>query len=238
MVIKSDVENVILSTPLEYTVCHVLSSINFSVCKNIFAGGVDISGRWVYTKVKMEYTREDGLDSRKLSDLYYKQGKTLQDIGNDYGITRERVRQLMEKFGLTRLRRKQNHPNPVRKHHSLEDYFANAHKRTGGDTGTLRNLVTYLQCSECSSSRNIHIHHINYPAHSMDDIQFLCASCHHTKHRKGMTYEKQLMVFVDHIQGMLYRDIAVKYNISISRVSQVIRKVKRLPSKIKVLEIR
>jgi len=37
-----------------------------------------------------------------LSDLYYTQNKSLQKIGNIYGVTRERVRQWMERLHLPR----------------------------------------------------------------------------------------------------------------------------------------
>ena len=40
-----------------------------------------------------------------LSNLYYVEDKTLQEIGNIYGVSRERVRQWMEGWGLSRDRR-------------------------------------------------------------------------------------------------------------------------------------
>jgi len=36
--------------------------------------------------------------------LYYMEGYTLEEIGNMFGITRERVRQLMDKWGLRRFK--------------------------------------------------------------------------------------------------------------------------------------
>ena len=39
---------------------------------------------------------------KKISNLYYKQGKTLQEIGDFYGLSRQRIAQLMEGWGLPR----------------------------------------------------------------------------------------------------------------------------------------
>lgn len=46
-------------------------------------------------------TRDTSRDARMIE--MFRTGRTLQEIGNEYGITRERVRQILARYGITRL---------------------------------------------------------------------------------------------------------------------------------------
>lgn len=49
------------------------------------------------------------MDRKKLLiQRYYRENKTLQEIGDELGISRERVRQLMEKYGFPRDTKRSN----------------------------------------------------------------------------------------------------------------------------------
>lgn len=150
----------------------------------------------------------------------------MQDIGNENGITKERVRQLMAKYNLPRLKRKPRHRSPPpNKYETLDEYFAGENKRKK-DTRALSRFLSYIECAECGSKINLHKHYIRYPALSLDDVQILCASCHRIKHRKGLTYEKQLLLHFDYSNGVSSKELAVKYCISRAFVYRIIKKIK------------
>ena len=172
--------------------------------------------------------KKTNIDKAGLADLYYNQGKTLQDIGDIYGVTRERIRQLMSRYELPRLKRTHRHPNPpIKQYQTLDEYFAGHKKRKTGDTKALRNLLSIVECAECGSQKFLDVHHLRYPAMSIDDIEILCKSCHKLKHNKGMTYEKQLLLFLSYKEGASYTTLMAQFNISKPLVYLVIRKIKR-----------
>lgn len=162
---------------------------------------------------------------QKLNNLYNIQGKTLQQIGDIFNVSRERVRQVMNQFNISRTRHR-HHLVPVR-YKELNDYLANPNKhRAGEDYLILRRLLPNLACSECGSKKNIHFHHINYPATSQEDIQILCASCHKIKHMKGMTLTKQIDLYIKYRSGIPVPALANEYNISKPCVYMLIKKIR------------
>ena len=168
------------------------------------------------------------LDKPTLYKLYYEEGKTLQDIGDAHNITRERVRQLMEKHELPRLKRTP-HRN---RYKTLDEYFANYGKRQN-DAATFVRLMEYTECAECKSTTSLIAHHIKYlkairfPAKSIEDIQVLCRPCHQLKHNQGMTYKKQLLLFNEYKEGATCDELIQRFNISRPLVYLIIRKIKR-----------
>lgn len=162
-----------------------------------------------------------------LNDLYNKQGKTLKEIGQIYSITRERVRQIMESFGIKR-NRFRPHKQPHKRffiYNSLEEYLLRDIRRLDA-TSVLERFLPKVFCAECGSKRHLHFHHIKYKATSQEDIQVLCASCHKMKHKKGMTLIKQAGLYADYLSGMPYRQLMAKYNLSQPGVYQTIVKVR------------
>lgn len=162
-----------------------------------------------------------------LRNLYYTQGLNLRKIGERYGVTRERIRQVMEYYGIPRITSRvggMEHKPYKRRYKSAEDYI-----RFGkGHPQVIRSYLdtTHLMCAECGSERNIHIHHIVYPAKSLEDIQFLCAVCHCLKHRKMISLARQIDLFNDYKKGMSYKKLMAKYDISKATVSIVLTKIK------------
>lgn len=164
------------------------------------------------------------LTKKTLMQLYYEEEKTMQDIGDIHNITRERVRQLMEKFGLPRIRGRFKHPHGLY-YKDIESYF-NTRRKRKGDTAVLRRFLDKISCSECGSTKFLDIHHINYPAKALNDIQVLCRSCHKLKHNKGMTYEKQLLLYNLHNGGITHKQLASEFGISKVLVGKIIHKIK------------
>lgn len=108
------------------------------------------------------------IDADTLIRLYYTEGKTLQEIGKGYGVTRQRVKQVMEKFGIPCITKRSNpHPDNHMKYDTIDDYLAGHRVRGRGDTKVMRRFLDRSRCSECGSTRNVDIHHINYPATSV-----------------------------------------------------------------------
>jgi len=126
-------------------------------------------------------------DTDTLSRLYYTEGKTLADIGEIYHVSRERVRQVMERAGLKRIRnRPRQHPSPL-KFTSIEQYISNSTNRKQDCYKTLIRFFDKTSCSQCGSKCNLRTHCKHHPIRSKDDIEVLCASCHHIIHRKGIS---------------------------------------------------
>lgn len=164
-------------------------------------------------------------DKEELTELYYTQGKTLEEIGIEKGVTRERVRQCMEHYNIPRRPKKGGSRKSHPYFRSLEDYLS---RSKGSSSGYIKIFFPdNLYCSECGSSKHIHIHHIIYPAKAINDLQILCSSCHKLKHNNKMTLIRQHDLFNDYKTGnYTYKSLALKYNIHLSLVSVIIRKLR------------
>lgn len=167
-------------------------------------------------------------DKGNLRELYFEQGKTLQEIGELYGVTKERVCQVMDSYSMPRIRSRATtfgHREYRPRYASLEDYIGGTYEAR---TDMIRKYldIDTIRCSECGSSRNIHLHHITYPAKSIEDIQPLCAVCHKLKHIKGMTLIRQMDLFYDYKKGLSYTTLATQYNISKASVNAILRKIR------------
>lgn len=185
--------------------------------------GIDKYLKGVYTLVKMDKK----WNKETLDKLYNVEGRTLQEIGDLYSVTRERIRQVMSKFGLVRgFNRSSNYPGYRQHYKTLEDYFENPRERMDISNKVVRGFLKGFCCSECDSKRNLHIHHIVYPATSMRDIQILCASCHVTKHRKNITYLKQIDIFNQYNVGISTIELAKKYRVSRILIYKIISKIR------------
>ena len=162
----------------------------------------------------------------ELSQLYHNEKNTLQDIGNLKGVTREAVRLQMNKLGIpTSRHRKNRHPFKGKVYSSLNHYLSC--RKSLSINKIPRYLLPFpLKCQDCQRKRHLHIHHIIYPALSKTDIQILCASCHQTRHRKGMTWIRQLDLYRDKLSGMKLKDLTYRYNINKAMIYRIIRKIK------------
>jgi len=167
-------------------------------------------------------------DADTLYDLYYTQGKTLADIGEIYHVTRERVRQVMEKAGLKRISsRSQRHPNPWNTCKSMEEYIGNGSRRKADKNNTLCKFFDKTTCSICGSKRNLHLHHRHYPIREEGDIEILCASCHFIKHRRGITHGERFEIYSKYTSGKTAKNLAEEYNIALVTVHRILQLVRQ-----------
>jgi len=164
------------------------------------------------------------MDKEGLIQLYYKEGKTLREIGNKYGVTKQRVSQKMETLNLPRYTNKTGRPKS--KIQNLDDYFEYI-KQTGKESRyILWQIIPSMKksCDECGSIENLNIHHLKYPALSWDDLQILCASCHQTKHKSGNGRKIQLKICNEYIKGKSGTELARKYKIHFTSVYHILRR--------------
>jgi len=164
----------------------------------------------------------------EISKLYYSKGMSMDAIGGNYGVTRERMRQVMSELGLKRIKNRCHWKKrePFSSFSSLEDYLKNR-KGEGRETlSALRKFLLPTSCEECGKAVNLHIHHLKYPAENREDLQILCASCHHAKHRKGIDHNQQIDIFIRRQQGWTHKKLAEYYGINVSLVYKIIDKVK------------
>ena len=166
-------------------------------------------------------------DKEELERLYWTDGKSLQEIGVLFGVTRERVNQIMKRFLIPRrdlASRQKNRPHQSNPHFKgLADYL----ERGKDYTETMRKyLPANISCGECGSRVNIEVHHIKYPAYARNDIQILCKSCHCTKHRKGIGYVQQIDIYNAFSSGISVKQLCDKYHITPRLVYKITAKIK------------
>ncbi len=170
------------------------------------------------------------MNKEELSKLYYSEGKTLQQIGDIFNLTKERIRQLMESFNLPRYTKRGWPLGKAQPKHSkfntLNDYFTFV--KSGGKESkiTLWKFISPFkkQCTECPSTKNLHIHHLQYPAKSLKDIQILCASCHVYKHGSGNGHKKQLEICDKYIKGKSGSKLGKEFNVSAQAIYNILHK--------------
>ena len=177
-----------------------------------------------------------------LSKLYWEDGKTLQELGEIYGVTRERVRQVMKGFNIptSHTRPHKNTLPPLidrlkEKYSTLDEFFKENIFSTGNkDVSDFILFMSGAKCVECgvtekelpkNKNRVLHIHHLSYPAKSTKDIKILCGSCHSTLHSGGASYQTQLLIHRDFCDGVNYKDIAQKYEVSTQMVYKIAEKI-------------
>ena len=145
-----------------------------------------------------------------LDRLYNHDGKTLQEIGDIYGATRERVRQVMRELGVPYTRKRIYKGRPGARFSSLEDYLNN-----GKENGpALRRYMPKILCSLCGGTKNLHIHHKHYPATKSNDLEILCSSCHKIEHNNGIKKETRQEIYQKHLDGQSAKTIAQNYGIA------------------------
>ena len=159
----------------------------------------------------------------KLVKLYYQDNKTLQEIASQYVVSRERVRQWMERHNLPRHIKKIGRNIQAE---SLGEYFEAIKNGKRENITLLLKFIFPLkkQCAECPSTKNLHIHHLKYPALSLKDIQILCCSCHIAKHHKGNGHKVQLEICNKYIKGKDGVELAREYNCVPTLIYQILRR--------------
>ena len=172
-------------------------------------------------------------DKEVLTKLYCEELKTLQEIGDIFGVSRERIRQVIKRFGLTtsRARHPKRRDKGQLRFKTLDGYLANVAKKGYKwiSQRTVRKyLPTEMSCAECHRVlpvNKLNIHHIVYPAKSINDIRILCPACHTSWHRHQMTFAKQVDVYTRYIQGEEMQSLADWYSIPLYSVDLIVRKI-------------
>lgn len=176
---------------------------------------------------------EDVWEARKpeITQLY-EEGLTLQAIGDKYDVTRERMRQVMERFGITRRRKWAKNPHtlvPVRRPTTLEEYLNHSRR---GNVNLLNGaiVIRFLMlesCEDCGSRRFLEVHHLCYPAKQRCEVKILCKSCHKYVHGSGLTYPQRVGIYKEYLNGGISKSaLARKHNVAGWVIHAIIRKFK------------
>lgn len=166
-------------------------------------------------------------DRQEVEKLY--ETHSIEEIGEIYGYSKAGMHKVMIRLEIpmsTRhLGRGKKGPEPFFK--TIDDYLANKKKKSKRDSlrQVAKRFLDLAHCSECGSTQNVEIHHINYPATFITDIQILCNSCHKIKHKKGITYEKQLLIHNQHKNGARTTELAKQFGVHRSMIYFIIRKI-------------
>jgi hypothetical protein len=174
-------------------------------------------------------------DKLELTKLYNEDRMTLREIGAHFGVSHERIRQVMQRLGVD-MARKRTHKYRLRplglKFKTLDEYLMNSAQYNRGGAIAARTVRKYLPvtvcCAECHrkiGQDSAHVHHIVYPAWSSDDIQTLCPSCHKIQHCGRMTLAKQWSVYSEYASGESISSLIGKYQVSRSTIWRVIHKI-------------
>jgi len=170
-------------------------------------------------KHKTDWSKEE------LTQLYWTDGKTLQQIGDFFNCSRERIKQVMEQYSIPRRNRWASQEERPHTPHftSLKDYLL----RGKDSTATMRKFMpNNLACNECGNTKHINIHHIVYPARGEKDIQILCTSCHFIKHRTGISYIQQIDIYNAYSSGVTTIALTEEYHCSPSLIYKIVAKIK------------
>jgi len=161
-----------------------------------------------------------------LDNLYNYEGKTLQQIGEIYGVSRERVRQVMKKLDVPYTRKRTITRPQLLRYKGLEDYLEN-HESKKELNETLQRYLEKLCCSLCDETTNLHIHHIHYPARSPDDLQILCARCHRIIHIHGIDVDTRQKIHDEYAKGESIKALAKHYRVAAVTIYKVIAIVRK-----------
>jgi len=165
-------------------------------------------------------------DALVLDNLYNIECKTLQGIGDIYGVTRERVRQVMKEFGIKRTRKWVH--RGTKAYNNINDYILACSLNGKEPTKSLLgNLIDKRCCFMCKSANGkLHIHHYCYPPRSISDLIVLCPSCHQILHRTKLFYKEQMEIYRSYLLGKSTLDLSKEHNVSRPLIYNIIRKIK------------
>lgn len=179
---------------------------------------------WQSIFSQVERLKRDVEMKLQLFELYYEKQMTLQQIGDRFGVTRERIRRIMERLAIPRYRNRGG-VGSKSKFKTISEYFK--HVKDGGQESRqiLLKFVAPLKkhCEECGSTRKLAIHHLKYPATSLNDIRILCYLCHYAKHgKRGLIFQRKMCN--EYLNGQETLDLAKQYRVSRVLIYKILSK--------------
>ncbi len=152
--------------------------------------------------------------------MYNGEGKTLAEIGTIYGVTRERVRQVMKKLQVLYTRKRTSKCKKRSKYTDLQNFLDN-HPLNRLNPRVLEKFLDKQICEMCGSHEHLAFHHLCYPAMSRSDLKILCASCHKTVHTNKITKEQRHEIYQAHQQGETCKELASRYHVAVITVGKI-----------------
>ena len=172
----------------------------------------------------------EGSEEGFIDFLYWKEGKSLREIGELFGLTYEGIRRKMIKYDIKRKKRgwpKGKGHKREDKFKSLEGYFSYV-KKTGRES--LFYLHKFIdpqkkmwKCSVCGGKRYLRLHYLKRPATSMKDIQILCSTCFYGNMRKGINNLIRDEICKKYQEGRLGTELAKEYKVSTGNIYRILR---------------
>jgi len=179
--------------------------------------------------------RSSKWNKEELTKLYCDELKTMQEIGDIFGVSRQRICQAMIKLDIPTSRSGRRYHHRVSggtRFATIDEYLQNCVTNNANHNFDPRTVRKYLpprvQCSECHrelDTKKVNIHHIIYPATSTKDIQILCPSCHKIKHTGGITFSGQISIYNRCRNGESVVDLAKEYSKPPAAIARIIRKI-------------
>jgi len=165
----------------------------------------------------------------ELEKLYTEEGRTLEEIGEMFGVSKQRVHQVVRGYELHKPPR-QHKPRKslrLRKYNSLDEYFAHSSIRKKDTSAVLRRLLLEergAKCEVCSTAqKRLHVHHYVYPASKREDVVVLCYACHFSKHGRNILDPLvKLELYTEYLKGVSALVLSRHYQISESSADRIV----------------
>lgn len=185
------------------------------------------------TLVKMykETKRIGAEESEKdfIDFLYWKENKSLREIGELFGLTYESIRWKMKKYNIKR--KKRGNPKgkggPI-KFKSLEEYFNYVKETSKESPFYLHKFIDPIKkikrCEVCGGKRHLRLHYLKRPATSIEDIQILCSTCFYANLReKGINNLVRDEICKKYQQGIMVTELAIEYKVGSDNIYRILK---------------
>lgn len=156
------------------------------------------------------------VDETQVYDLYHFQKKSLRTIGKEFGLSGERIRQLMKQWGYPR-RKGAAALKGRMKFSNLTEYLQYRRGLEKGAVGrTFYRLVKpYMtRCEKCGRTKRLHVKFLRKSILKREDFVILCSHCLFAPIRKGIDGNKAQEIFRRYLAGERTKNLAKEFEIS------------------------